>query len=56
MELLKTLGSDARGGKVPLVKMREYLSVAKNNDLPEPEVRRLLNEVRRSYGSATRVA
>jgi hypothetical protein len=56
MELLKSLGSDARGGKIPLVKMREYLAVARNNDAPEPEVRKLLNEVRRSYGAATRAA
>jgi hypothetical protein len=52
MELLKSLGSDARGGKIPLVKMREYLAVARNNEAPEPEVRKVLNEVRRSYGAA----
>jgi hypothetical protein len=56
MELLKALGSDARGGKIPLVKMREYLASAKNNDLSEPDVRKVLNEVRRSYGSAPRAA
>jgi hypothetical protein len=56
MELLKSLGSDARGGKIPLVKMREYLAVARNNEVPEPEVRKLLNEVRRSYAAATRAA
>ena len=33
MDLLKTLGSDARGGRIPLAKMREYLAVAKNNDV-----------------------
>ncbi|HUS60619.1 MAG TPA: AAA family ATPase, partial [Acidimicrobiales bacterium] len=31
MELLKSLGSDARGGKIPLAKMREYLATARNN-------------------------
>jgi hypothetical protein len=56
MELLKSLGSDVRGGTIPLVKMREYLAAAKNNELPEGEVRRLLNEVRRSYGPVARTA
>ena len=57
MELLKALGSDARGGKIPLALMREYLAVARNNDAPEGEVRRLINDVRRTYGdSATRAA
>jgi Ca2+-binding EF-hand superfamily protein len=56
MELLKQLGSDARGGKIPLAKMREYLAVARNNEAPESEVRKLYNEVKRSYGSATRAA
>jgi hypothetical protein len=57
MELLKTLGSDARGGKIPLAKMREYLAVAKSNDAAESEVRKVLNEVKRVYaGSATRAA
>ena len=49
MELLKTLGSDVRGGAIPIARMREYLDVARNNDLPEPAVRRVLDEVRRSY-------
>jgi Ca2+-binding EF-hand superfamily protein len=57
MELLKTLGSDARGGKIPLAKMREYLAVAKNNDLAESEVRKVLNAVRRAFGDGvTRAA
>jgi hypothetical protein len=50
MELLKSLGSDARGGRIPLAKMREYLAMAKNNDAPEAEVRKMVNEVKRSYG------
>jgi len=50
MDLLKTLGSDARGGKIPLAKMREYLAVAKNNDAAESEVRKVLNEVKREFG------
>ena len=53
MELLKTLGSDARGGKIPLAKMREYLAVAKNNDAAESEVRKVLNAVRRAFGDTT---
>jgi hypothetical protein len=56
MELLKTLGSDVRGGSIPLVKMREFLAAAKNNDLPETEVRKLLTEVRRSYAPVARSA
>jgi hypothetical protein len=46
----RSLGSDARGGRVPLATMREYLSVARNNDTPETEVRKLFNEVRKLYG------
>ena len=57
MELLKTLGSDARGGRIPLAKMREYLAVARNNELAESEVRKTVNEVKRVYGGgATRAA
>ena len=52
LELLKTLGSDARGGAIPVAKMRAYLEVAKNNDLPEPEVRKVINEVKRTYGES----
>jgi hypothetical protein len=50
MDLLKTLGSDARGGRIPLAKMREYLAAAKNNDLAERDVRKVLNEVKRQFG------
>ncbi len=50
MELLKTLGSDVRGGKIPLTRMREYLAVAKNNELAERDVRKVLNEVKREFG------
>ncbi|AHG92766.1 hypothetical protein J421_5231 (plasmid) [Gemmatirosa kalamazoonensis] len=56
MELLKALGSDVRGGKIPLAKMREYLALAKNNDAGEPEVRRSINEIKRTYGDAARAA
>jgi hypothetical protein len=57
MDLLKSLGSDARGGRIPLAKMREYLAVAKNNDVPESEVRKVVNSVRRTFGdSATQAA
>jgi len=50
MELLKTLGSDVRGGKIPLARMREYLAVAKDNELAERDVRKVLNEVKREFG------
>jgi len=50
MELLKTVGSDVRGGRIPLARMREYLAVAKNNELAERDVRKVLNEVKREFG------
>ena len=50
MELLRTLGSDAKGGRIPLAKMREYLAAAKNNALAAPDVRKVINEVKRTYG------
>jgi hypothetical protein len=34
MELLRSLGSDAKGGRIPLAQMREYLAVAKDNAAP----------------------
>jgi hypothetical protein len=49
MDVLKALGSDARGGKIPLARMREYLAVAKSNELPERDVRKVLNEVKREF-------
>jgi hypothetical protein len=37
--------------------MREYLAVARNNELAEGEVRKVVSEVKRSFGgSATRAA
>ena len=57
MELLKTLGSDVKGGKIPLARMREFLAAAKNNALPESDVRKVINDVKRTYGEgATRAA
>ena len=50
MELLKSLGSDAKGGRIPLARMREYLALAKNNEASESEVRKAINEVKRTYG------
>jgi DUF1365 family protein len=50
MELLKTLGSDVKGGRIPLAKMKEYLGVATNNELRESEVRKVIVEVRKAYG------
>lgn len=50
MDLLRTLGSDAKGGRIPLAKMREYLAVAKNNALAAPDVRKVINDVKRAYG------
>lgn len=52
MSRLKSLGSDARGGRIPLERMREYLALARNNNAAEPEVRRLINDVKRTYGDA----
>lgn len=50
MELLKSLGSDVRGGRIPLANMRQYLATANDNALAEPDVRRVINEVRRKFG------
>jgi AAA domain-containing protein len=55
MELLKTLGSDVKGGRIPLAKMKEYLGVATNNELGESEVRKAIAEVRKAYGE-TKIA
>jgi len=57
MELLRSLGSDAKGGRIPMARMREYLAAARNDALAEPEVRRLINEVKHEFGSGeTRAA
>jgi hypothetical protein len=57
MDLLRALGSDAKGGRIPLAKMREYLAAAKHNETPETEIRKLINEVKRTWGDAgTRAA
>jgi hypothetical protein len=57
LELLKALGSDAKGGRIPLAEMRRHLAVATNNELAEAEVRRTLAEVKRAFGEAgTRAA
>jgi hypothetical protein len=50
MELLKALGSDVKGGKIPLAKMKEYLAVATNNTLAGPEVRKTIVAIRQTYG------
>lgn len=52
LELLKSLGSDVKGGRIPLAKMREYLAVANDNDRAEGEVRRVIAEVRKAYEAA----
>ena len=57
MELLKSLGSDAKGGRIPLARMREFLALAKNNDASEPDVRKAINEIKRTWGdTGTRAA
>jgi hypothetical protein len=53
MDLLRSLGSDARGGRIPLAQMREYLAVAKDNAAPDSEVRKVLGEVKRLHGDAS---
>ena len=54
MELLRTLGSDVRGGVIPLARMREYLAVARNNELSAPAVRRVVDDVRASFAASQR--
>jgi hypothetical protein len=57
MELLKHLGSDAKGGRIPIASMREYLAVARNDALTEPEVRKIINTIKQTYGhSGTQAA
>ena len=53
MELLKTLGSDVKGGRIPLAKMREYLALANDNDRSESEVRSAINEVKKAFGDGS---
>lgn len=53
MELLRTLGSDVKGGRIPLARMKEYLAVATNNALAEPEVRRTIVTVRRQHAETS---
>jgi hypothetical protein len=53
MELLKGLGSDVKGGRIPLAKMREYLALANDNDRSESEVRSAINEVKKTFGEST---
>ena len=57
LELLKTLGSDVKGGRIPIAKMKEFLAVATNNTVPETDVRRTIGEVKRTFGeTSTRAA
>lgn len=49
MELLKEIGSIAKGGRIPVPEMRAYIEIANDNDLPEPQVRKAINEVKKKY-------
>ena len=52
-QLLQSLGSEARGGRIPLAAMHEYLALAKNNEASESDARRAINAIRRLYGPPT---
>ena len=51
MELLKEIGSIAKGGRIPVPEMRAYIEIANNNELPEPQVRKAINEVKKKFGA-----
>lgn len=49
-ELLQSLGSEARGGRIPPAAMHEYLALARNNEASEGDARRAINAIRRRHG------
>jgi hypothetical protein len=52
LELLRDIGSTAKpGGRIPVPEMRAYIGIATNNDLSEPSVRQVINEVKKKYGN-----
>ena len=52
LELLRDIGSTAKpGGRIPVPEMRGYIAVATNNDLTEPDVRKVINDVKKKYGN-----
>ncbi|HKG94537.1 MAG TPA: AAA family ATPase [Gemmatimonadaceae bacterium] len=52
LELLRNIGSTAKpGGRIPVPEMRGYIGIATNNDLTEPQVRAVINEVKKKYGN-----
>ena len=51
MELLRTLGSDSRGGCIPIGTMRTLLGLARNNDAAAREVRAAINALKRDHAS-----
>jgi len=52
LELLRNVGSTAKpGGRIPVPEMRGYIGIATNNDLTEPQVRAVINEVKKKYGN-----
>lgn len=49
MDLIRSLGSEGRGGCIPIATMREYLAAARDNEMPVSEVRKIVNAVKRDY-------
>jgi hypothetical protein len=52
MALLKALGSTVRGGVIPPARMRTLLATAHDNEIPETEVRGVINALKREFVDA----
>lgn len=56
MELLKSLGSDQRGGKIPKAEMQQYLLLAKDNSKTPSEFAAAIADVKAKYGEGVAAA
>jgi len=56
MDLLRSIGSDQRGGRIPVARMFEYIEAAKNNELTATQIRETINQVKRTYGQPATTA
>ena len=52
LELLRDIGSTAKpGGRIPVPEMRGYIEKASDNELTEPQIRAVINELKKKYAS-----